>query len=176
MNLERDDLDAPLRGRPGWFKTGVIEVRRQLRSFAKARRRRSREMRASRLMPSARTAVTGLCILLFGVVNQLRYFQGALAEGVWTKKGLIAAPIVLGGGLLLATGCFTVWSKTVRVLRRRRCMRQASHERAWRRVWHQRRVRCSGCGYPLADIPHDEDAVTRCPECGAAWLLFAPRK
>jgi hypothetical protein len=29
--------------------------------------------------------------------------------------------------------------------------------------------RCGACGYPLAELPRDDDGVVTCPECGAAW-------
>lgn len=33
---------------------------------------------------------------------------------------------------------------------------------------------CAACGYPLANLPPQEDGCTPCPECSAAWRLTPP--
>lgn len=37
-----------------------------------------------------------------------------------------------------------------------------------------RRRRCPACAYDLRGVPEDDDGITICPECGAAWRLDGP--
>lgn len=37
-----------------------------------------------------------------------------------------------------------------------------------------RRRRCPACAYDLSGMPEDDDHITICPECAAAWKLDTP--
>lgn len=104
--------------------------------------------------------VEAIALLLAGAVF------GVPATIALVREGVVAVAVLL---LLVGLGCWTL-----AILRPVMLPREHRRKREQFRALLYADPYCVVCGYALAGLAIEPDGCVICPECGAAWRVYAP--